>query len=238
MKLNLFLRPSQNSKLLFVKSVKGNILQFRNVSSNNITHKSGLLSEVYDIKKAEFYSDNIPIKSSYELLKNPNHIYNICLKNAGGNTTKLDENLKNMSDKAEEFIQSDEVWNRKELITSIENIIARKGKFVCILAGKNTGKSLVLSSIEKRFPAKVFKLNLRKHPDILTGLLWTLRDRQKLDIKVKVKEMFVNVVDVASKVLSHYLGMDNIFTDEDFKKYLKIALNNSVFKEINVVVTN
>jgi hypothetical protein len=238
MKLNLFLRPFQNSKLLFVKSAKGRILQFRNLSSDSISRQNGLLSGIHDIERAEFYSDNIPIKSSYELLKDPNQIYNICLSNAGGNTTKLNDILKNMRDKAKKFIKSDEVWDRKGLITSIEDIIADDGNFVCILAGKSTGKSLVLRSIEKKFPAKVFRVNLRIHPDMLTGLLWTLRDRQKLDIKDKLKDVTVNVVGVASKIISQYLRVDNIFTDEDFKDSLKIALKEQGPDDLQSLINN
>ena len=109
---------------------------------NSISHQNGLLSGIYDIKKAEFYSDKIDIKSSSELLKDPNQIYNICLNNVAGDTTKLEKNLKSMSDEAKNFVKSNEVWDRKELITSIEDIISDEGNFVCVLAGKNTGKSL------------------------------------------------------------------------------------------------
>jgi hypothetical protein len=47
----------------------------------------GLLSGISDISKAKFYSNNIAIKDSYELLKDTKHIYNICLNNADGNST-------------------------------------------------------------------------------------------------------------------------------------------------------
>jgi hypothetical protein len=190
--------------------------------SDSISRKNGLLSGIDDIREAKFYSDSIAIKGSCELLKDPQHIFNICLNNAGGNFTLLDENLKNMSDKAKAFIQSNEVWNRKELITSIESITEDKGKFVCILAGKSTGKSIVLSDIEKRFPAKVFTVDLRAHPNILTGLMWTLSDRQKLDITDKLKKIFNNV---ASKFAMRLLDIKNIITEDDLQKYLDIALS-------------
>ena len=230
MKLNLFLTAFQKSKMLLVKR--------KNLSSDSISRQNGLLSGIHDIKKAEIYSDNISIKNAYELLKDPNQFYNLCLSNAGGNTTKLNENLKSMRDKAKKFIKSDEVWDRKELINSIEDIIADDGNFVCLLAGKSTGKSLVLSSVEKKFPAKVFRVNLRIHPDMLTGLLWTLRDRQKLDIKDKVKDVTVNLVRVASKIISQYLRVDNIFTDEDFKDSLKIALKEQGPEDLQSLIKN
>ena len=84
--------------------VKPKILQCHIGESNHVhvqvAHSKGLLSGIDDTTKAEFYSDNISIKGSYELLKDRNHLYNICLKIAGGNIASLDKNLKNINDKA------------------------------------------------------------------------------------------------------------------------------------------
>ena len=210
--------------------VKHTILQCNIGETNNVAHGKGLLSGIYDITKAKFYSDNISIKSSYELLKDPHHIYNLCLKNSGGNITALDDNLKRISDKAKEFVQSDEIWNRKQLICSIENIITDKGKFVCLLAGKNTGKSVVLNSIEKRFPEKVYKVNLRIYPDILRGLLWTLRDRQTKTYKP-------SLTDAISKVIGQFFGDSKMFTDKEFIEKLNIALGKRNPDGLQSVIT-
>ena len=210
--------------------VKPTLLQCKIGESNNVAQSNGLLSGVYDIIKAEIYSGNISIINAYELLKDPNPFYNICLKNAGGNTTMLNENLKSMRDNAENFIQSDEVWNRKELIASIENIIDGKGKFVCILAGKNTGKSLVLRNVEKRFPAKVFAVDLRAHPDILKGLIYTLRDRKKLGAKDKTISFTVNIISDVLKMIYRVL------TGDEFVKYVNIVLAKSDHKDLATVL--
>ena len=228
--LNLFLRSFQKSK-----SMKCYKIQLRNVSSDFVLSQNGLLSGISDIKKAQFYSDNILIKSSYELLQNPNHIYSICLKNAGGNITKLNENLKNMSDKAKNFVESNEVWDRQELITSIESVIEDKGKFVCLLAGKNTGKSLVLRHMEKKLSEKVYKVDLRLYPDILGCLLWTLHDRQQICIKDKIIPL---LTDTFSRAIGQFFGDYKMFTEKEFEEKLNVALGKRNPGGLKSVIAN
>ena len=114
--------------------LKGNFKLLKcNYIAHDVAHNKGLLSGITDLESAEYYSDKVVIKSSYQLLQDKRRIFNICLNNADGNTTKLEENLKSMREKAKKFIMSDEVWNRRQLISSLENIIADKGKVVCLL---------------------------------------------------------------------------------------------------------
>ena len=63
--------------------VKPTLLQCNIGESNNVAQSKGLLSGVYDIKKAEIYSDNISIKNAHELLRDQNLFYKIFLNNAG-----------------------------------------------------------------------------------------------------------------------------------------------------------
>ena len=214
MKFYFLLKAFQKSNIL----VK---VKLRNVSGS-ISRLNGLLSGIHDVKEADFYSNNISIKSAYELLKHPNQIYSICLHNAGGNTTKLDANLKNIHDNAINFVESNEVWNRKELIVSLENIIVRNGKFVCLLAGKNTGKSLVLNHIEKKYPERIFKLNLRRNSDMLTELIRTARGREKLDKNEETKTKFLKV---GSKIVKRLLLNYTPLTEEDLERDLNTVLN-------------
>ena len=71
-----------------------------------------LLYGIDDVTKAEYYSNNMSIKNAYELMRDTNHLYNICLKNTGGNIVNLHKDLKRINNKADMFIQSDKVWNR------------------------------------------------------------------------------------------------------------------------------
>jgi len=154
----------------------------------------GLLSGVSDIASAHYYSDKLVIKNTYHLLQDSQYIFDICSKNAGGDTARLNEDLMRISQKATSYIESDVLWNRDELKSCLHNIVTRKGRFVCLLAGKSTGKSLVLKKLQEESPGKVFVVNLRLNPNILTGLVKTLRDRQQWDMQEKAKEILVRVV--------------------------------------------
>ena len=154
----------------------------------------GLLSGVSDIASAHYYSDKLVIKNTYRLLQDSQYIFDICSKNAGGDTTRLNEDLKRMAAKAGSYIKSDVLWNRDELKSCLHNIVSDEGRFVCLLAGKSTGKSLVLKKLQEGSPDKVFVVNLRLNPNILTGLVKTLRDRQQWDMQEKAKEILVRVV--------------------------------------------
>ena len=46
------------------------------------------------------------------------------------------------------------------------------------------------------------------------------------------------MVDVASIVLSHYLGVDSIISDQDFKNYLNIALSKRNPDDLQSVISD
>jgi hypothetical protein len=208
------LRPFQSSKIQLMFNT---IRQCGNLSTKNVYPHKGLLSGINDINNADFYSDNIALKDSNELLMDTDRIYNICFNNAGKDEKEMDATLKTIIEKINVFIKSDEVWNRNEFIESIQTVIGKSGMFCCVLGGKNTGKSLVLSEIEKQYPNKVFKVNLREQLDILTGLVCTLRDRQNLNASDTIKVLLTNIV---STCLEKYMNED------DMQKILNISTKN------------
>ena len=181
----------------------------------------GLLSGVSDIASAHYYSDKLVIKNTYHLLQDSQYIFDICSKNAGGDTARLNEDLKRISQKATSYIESDVLWNRDELMSCLHNIVTSKGRFVCLLAGKSTGKSLVLKKLQDKSPGKVFVVNLRLNPNILTGLVSTLRDRQQWDMQEKAKEILVRVV-TSFAMRSNPLASNMIKPDE-VQRFLDIA---------------
>ena len=129
MKRKPFSNSFQKSRLFLFKDNKVSKSQFRNLSKNNISRRTGSLTSVLDISNAEFYSDNIRIQDAYKLVNDTDHIYKICLNNAGRNTAKLAENLKKWKDAAEMFTRSSEIWDRDELVERVENIVESVGKF-------------------------------------------------------------------------------------------------------------
>ena len=74
--------------------------------------------------------------------------------------------------KATEFVESSQLWDRSELLIRLESILKRKGSFVCVLAGRNTGKSLVFQTLATRHEAKVLLVDMRSNHSgiLLSGL--------------------------------------------------------------------
>eukprot|EP00596_Hydrurales_sp_CCMP1899_P003850 CAMPEP_0119037676 /NCGR_PEP_ID=MMETSP1177-20130426/6174_1 /TAXON_ID=2985 /ORGANISM="Ochromonas sp, Strain CCMP1899" /LENGTH=455 /DNA_ID=CAMNT_0006999277 /DNA_START=177 /DNA_END=1544 /DNA_ORIENTATION=- len=190
------------------------------------TCDGGLLFGIDDIKEANFYSDHIALNSSRILVEDVKYIYNLFLHNAGGNITKLEETVKNMNDKISKFKVSDEVWDRNEFTTVIESIIAGVGKFIFVLAGKTAGKSLLFRSLEKQFPMKVFMLNLQTKPNILKGLLSTLRKRQWADddTQERIKKMILNA---SSAVIKEAIPEDFGVNAENIENLFGLAAGES-----------
>ena len=133
-----------------------------------------------DVSKEKDYSREINLDDAANLLRDRNYINNIALAEAHGNATELKNNLTKIIEKAKIFMANrDEVWDREELKGAIQDIIADCGKFVCLLGGKSTGKSLVLEYLEKRNMETVFIVDLRvRDKDILKALLTVLEKRR------------------------------------------------------------
>jgi hypothetical protein len=141
-------------------------------------YERGLLLNV-DVKTADFFtSSELDVNKSVTLSKDFNHIYNVGLNNAAENAVKFDENLQSIVQRANSFIESNQLWNRDKLTSALERIIKTKGgKFSCVLGGKNTGKSLVLRDGEA-ISRKSSLINLRGNSDILSGIIEELRVRK------------------------------------------------------------
>jgi hypothetical protein len=88
------------------------------------------------------------------------------------------------------------VWDRDELKGAVQDIIARRGEFFCLLGGKSTGKSLVIQHLEKLCLEGcnigiVFVVNQRiEGSNILKGLMTFpgtyLRLQKELDVAVQI----------------------------------------------------
>ena len=183
----------------------------------------GLLSGVANIKSAQYYSDNIEIDKATSLVLDKMRLFNICLENANGDQEKMQKTLDNLVQTADNFIDSRIVWDRQEFINSLENIIKRKGNFACVLAGKTTGKTLVLKDLQNRFPEKVFCVDLRRSSsDILTGLLAVLKQ------KINVHDGLFSLSETSRRFLEQVVvdcveivaPKENI--DFDLQKYIDI----------------
>lgn len=177
--------------------------------------KRGLLFNISDITtSAATFSEEISLKESVELLKEREYIYNICWDNAERNVEKLDKNLKNMLQKATVFMESDQLWNRNQLVLGLEDIISKKGNFVCLVGGKSTGKSLVGKKMKERFQEKVFIANLRDDPSILSCLFKELREYH---LKYKSTPFGNAILKTVGGMLLQLSPLKNIIAPDDFK---------------------
>jgi hypothetical protein len=176
--------------------------------------KRGLLFNISDITTSATFSEEISLKESFELLKEREYIYNICWDNAERNVVKLDKNLKNMLQKATVFMESDQLWNRNQLVLGLEDIISKKGNFVCLVGGKSTGKSLVVKKMKERFQEKVFIANLRDDPSILSCLF-----KELLEYHLKYKSTpFGNaILKTVGGMLLQLSPVKKITAPDDFK---------------------
>ena len=75
-------------------------------------------------------------------------LYESALQDVDFNTTKLPSYLNDILNKIDTFIYTydDELYNKDQLSYELKSIINSKGIFSCLLGGKNTGKSNILSA--------------------------------------------------------------------------------------------
>ena len=70
---------------------------------------------------------------------------------SGNSTLEVDAYISEISEKATAYMSTDTVWNRDELKDALSSIVDKGiGVFCCLLGGKSTGKSLVLSELMKQ----------------------------------------------------------------------------------------
>ena len=138
--------------------------------------RRGLLLDV-DEKNADFFTTQLNLNESENLLKDEMCIYNVLIEDVDENATTVDETLERIVQKAKSFMQSNKLWNRDKFQCTLKDIFNQKGVFACVLGGKNTGKSFVMQEME-RLEQNVFVVNLRRNSNILESLLEKLRERR------------------------------------------------------------
>jgi len=122
-------------------------------------------------------------------------IYEAALEDCRGNEIETVKYLNDIKRNAATFIcKHDNVWDRKELIDSLNEVQQNtEGDFVCLLGGKNTGKSLLINHVAKMTNSTIV-IDLRTNPDILENLIKALKERG-----------WINVVNGAIKVFNSFI---------------------------------
>ena len=125
-------------------------------------------------------------------------LYESALQDVDYNTTKLPGYLNDILNKIDKFIDTydDEICNEHELNYELNSIINSKGIFSCLLGGKNTGKSTILSAFadyhnthtttatnKSNNTPKILYIDLSKHSNIITGFIKVLKPWQYTGFK-------------------------------------------------------
>eukprot|EP01035_Chromulina_nebulosa_P031214 gene31214-41589_t len=142
--------------------------------------RRGLLFDV-DAKKADFFTTQLNLNESENLLKDEMCIYNVLMEEVVEKATTVDETLEQIVQKAKSFMKSNQLWNGDKFQRALKDIVIQTGVFACVLGGKNTGKSLVMEALERQ-EKNVYVVDLRRNSNILSSLvekLWERRLRYK-----------------------------------------------------------
>ena len=120
-------------------------------------------------------------------------------------TTRSDEAVAYISEiltKANLFMRSTSVCDRDELKSSLNDIVKKgRGELCCLLGGKSTGKSLVLSELmNQNTTLSVVNVNLRKTKGILNGLISSLESGPSNFVEA-VKGVFFKLISIKFPVL-------------------------------------
>ena len=210
----------------------------------------GLLTGISDVSKAKDYSRTMNVGSAVGLLRDTKHIYNVALDEThGSNADLLKSNLTEVIKKAKVFMRNrDEVRDRDELKSAIQSIHSDVGKFVCVLGGKSTGKSLVIKNVEKLNMNNVFVVDLRlKGSDILKGLVSVIMERRRfyednmeqkgaVNIKAAIGSTVADQYNLA-KEFENVLKVVNAIIDKDSVEQPLEVLINELVKRVYGNVT-
>ena len=214
-----------------------------NEENNNNNTGLGLLAGIPDVRSADFYTRKMNLPEASKMVMDYNYIYASALRDAGGDVIKLDTNLKKIEKSAVAFMKLGQMWDRAELKSHLESIVSSEGKFACLLAGKSTGKSLILRNLEQDHMEKVFVVNLRVHgPDILEGLRNVLQERKSYFSK-SVEKMKGVVVPAVGAAMPFGIGgvvskvIEELLKDDDPATKTLSVLVNGLIKGLGNNVT-
>jgi hypothetical protein len=130
---------------------------------------------------------NLPINEAAELVKNYRQLFDIIEAECQSDPVKINNRLEEIENDMDTFMEKNKVWDRKDLIQGLEDVARKKGNFVCLLGGKNTGKSLVLrkfSEQEEVKNRKVIYVNMRTgYVSITYGVLTAINKSNYAKLK-------------------------------------------------------
>lgn len=143
--------------------------------------------------------------------------------------------ISEIAQKASEYIDNGPVWNREELKGALETVF-KKGtrEFCCLLGGKSTGKSLVLSELMSRNRNhSIAYVDLKDGGGILQGLLSSLEGDPPTN--------FYDIIRAALEKLSIKFPVGFSFTAglsvRDLLKYFTAEKEKSDAQKLSVLLS-
>jgi hypothetical protein len=141
---------------------------------------------------------------------------------------EIAEYLKKIRNSSKQFIKSNIVWDRVELRNILDNILDDEGNFVVLLAGKSTGKSLVLRNLALSRPQNVFYVDLRVNPSIVKGLISVLNSYKREGIR----RFFIGLM---IHIFGKYLKQQTLI-DIDVQKVLDLIKDKEEYESLNILI--
>ena len=220
-------------------SIRFNSSELRNKIGS---HKSiGLLTSITDIKEANHYSNNINIQDYISKeAKDEKNIFKVFMTYWNGDLLKFDQNLTEIIKKATTFVESKELWNREEIKSELDTILNGKSNFVCFLAGKSTGKSLIVKNFQNQYKEKVFVVNLRQNLNMLEALIDTLRKNES-EISIALKKFMIDSsTNVVEKITFETIKAEHLrslvnYSSESTEQNAFSKLVNQLISKLGVI---
>jgi hypothetical protein len=191
----------------------------------------GLLSNIQSISAAKYFTSNMSINEAAQMTLNKSYVYKEAVNDANTLGEDITNYLSRIYNASAEFISSDVLWERKELMNILEKTVSSEiGMLMCVLGGKSTGKSFLLKKIESIYPENVFIINMRSYKDIVPGLINVIKRR--LDEKNKNVTNFVDTFEAVTDTLSGGMFKPiNELVRKKLRTYVDTQGNDSSIKD-------
>jgi hypothetical protein len=136
-----------------------------------------------------------------------------------------DQLIESISKAAEEFINSDEIYDRREIIDELKDI--EKGDMVIMMGGPSTCKSLVLKDLFANNPKYLYLDGRLTDPNIISAIVDSIieRDNQNSLEDVVVDDIMPSMIFALMKLMGNKLSK-------------KLSLLNILIKIAEVVTKN
>lgn len=119
-------------------------------------------------------------------------------------------------------MDADTLWDRQGLKSSIDRIIKDEGRFICLLGGKSTGKTLLLNKIATANKKNVFYINLRENSNISSALLAVLSKQ----LNIEGKNMLIEVLMVVVGMAADRFTNKKVLKESDFTDIARVCMGN------------